>query len=518
MKGRKSLGLNVNEDVDKYQLRRLSSISQIAAGIAHEVKNPLTSVRGFLQLLSEKYPDKHFEIAELELDNALSIITNFLSVTKPNLDHESPQEVHVAAEIESTLNLFLDRMYRVTVEKHFSDTEISVYGRKNQIKRAFFNLLKNAFESIPGQGSIRLTHRVQGNEVLVAISDTGVGMDDEMMSLLGTPFLTTKDDGTGMGLPQVYSTIYQHGGRIAVDSKKGQGTTFTVFIPINRQEGGNLNVINLEYEPNQSLFDFMERNEPIFRQRLLSERPELSRVIQEIKDVSGIDLVNNAVTLVNLTLTKRPHELMTFAKKEGELWAKHSLQISLKLEWLQTISRVTWDFLFNYFRLKQEEQSLEDFFQLERNVNMALDSFLNNFAIRYNEFKDEVLRNQREMMEDLSVPIIPLTKTVSILPLIGTIDTFRANTIQDKVFRKIEDLQIETLIVDLSGVSFLDTAVLSHLFRLFDGIDVMGCHTIVTGIRSEIASSLLRMGISLPRTVTKKGNLQQAINLINFSE
>ena len=384
--------------------------------------------------------------------------------------------------------------------------------------RGFFNLLKNAFESIPGQGSIRLTHRVQGNEVLVAISDTGVGMDDEMMSLLGTPFLTTKDDGTGMGLPQVYSTIYQHGGRIAVDSKKGQGTTFTVFIPINRQEGGNLNVINLEYEPNQSLFDFMERNEPIFRQRLLSERPELSRVIQEIKDVSGIDLVNNAVTLVNLTLTKRPHELMTFAKKEGELWAKHSLQISLKLEWLQTISRVTWDFLFNYFRLKQEEQSLEDFFQLERNVNMALDSFLNNFAIRYNEFKDEVLRNQREMMEDLSVPIIPLTKTVSILPLIGTIDTFRANTIQDKVFRKIEDLQIETLIVDLSGVSFLDTAVLSHLFRLFDGIDVMGCHTIVTGIRSEIASSLLRMGISLPRTVTKKGNLQQAINLINFSE
>ena len=213
-----------------------------------------------------------------------------------------------------------------------------------------------------------------------------------------------------------------------------------------------------------------------------------------------------------------PHELITFAKREGKKWAKHSLQLNIKLEWLQSVRKVLWDFIYNYYRVNDKEMIREDFFQLERKVNYSLDIFIKQFSISYNQFKDEILRTQREMVEDLSVPIIPLTKTVSILPLIGTIDTFRANTVNEKVLRQIEVLQIETLIIDLSGVTFLDSAVLNHLFKLFDGIELMGCSAVLTGIRSEIAASMLKMGLSINNNVIKKGNLQQALESLGFKK
>lgn len=498
------------------QLHRLSSMGQVAAGIAHEVKNPLTSVKGFLQLLQEKYTDTYLQIAESELDNAISIITDFLQVTKPDLNDEPFREMNIAAELESISSLFLDRLYEVTLIKEFKDTEITLYGQRNQLKRAFFNLLKNAFESIPDKGFIRIRHYVKDAQLVVSIEDSGIGIDNDKLPLLGTPFLTTKDDGTGMGLPQVYSAIYQHGGKVDVVSEIGKGTTFYIYLPIHKKEEPQLTIIDVTCEANQSIQDFIEANKEKIRDHLISEQTELTYTIEEVKEISNIDLVSNAFNLIHLILSNRPHEVVTFAAHEGEIWARHSLKLSYKLEWVQTLRKVFWDFLFNYYR-NQPSHSFEEFFKIERIVNYNLDTFLNHFNISYNQFKDEVLQAQRAIVEDLSVPIIPLTSTVSILPLIGTVDGFRAQTVQEKVLRQIELLQIETIIIDFSGISSLDTSVLSHLFKLFDGIDMMGCKTILTGIRAEVAAALVKMGITIGGSVTKKGNLQQALESIGFT-
>ncbi|KPV42075.1 ATP-binding protein [Alicyclobacillus ferrooxydans] len=504
-------------DNDRHRSERLLSMGQIAAGIAHEVKNPLTSVKGFLQLLREKYQDDFFTIAESELDNAIAIITDFLKVTKPEMDDESYQVVNVAAELEAVLNLFLDRQYRISVIKNFRDTKQTIYAKKNQIKRALFNILKNAFESISSDtGIVRVSHYVEHSQLVIIIEDTGVGIHEDKISMLGTPFFTTKDEGTGMGLSQVYSTVYGHGGTVHVQSTLGVGTQFSIYLPIESKEERPLTEIDVIYSTGLTLQGFVEANQERFRDHLLSNRPEIASTLLKIKEESGVDLVNNALILVELTLGNHPHELALFANKEGKLWAKHSLQVSFKLEWIETIKRVLWDYIYNYYRVQETNFSLTAFFELERSINSTLDSFLTHFTISYNQFKDELLQSQRELVENLSVPIIPLTKTVSIVPLIGTIDTFRAVTVQEKVLRQIELDRIETMIIDLSGVTYLDTAVLNHLFHLFDGIEMMGCKAIVTGIRAEIASVLVKTGLSMGHNVIKKGNLQQALEILDL--
>ncbi|MDP4106307.1 MAG: ATP-binding protein [Bacillota bacterium] len=503
---------------NQYQLDRISSMGQVAAGIAHEVKNPLTTVKGFLQLFQEKYDDDYTQVALSELDSALAILGNLLQVTKPEMDDEVIQEINIASELESILNLFLDRQYQVDIIKEFRDTNITIYGKRNQLKRAFFNLLKNAFEAIPDKGMIRIQHYLEEGHLVVTIEDTGIGISEDKIALLGTPFFSTKDDGTGMGLSQVYSSIYQFGGRIHVESILEQGTKFFIFIPIRKQGVSLLNTIDVVADPNQSLEDFVKENLEKIHDQLLQEDYEISSRLKEIEEISDISLKKNVFDLIKLVFKNSPHELITFAKGEGKKWAKHSLQLNLKLEWLQSLRKVLWDFVYNFYRVSNQELSREDFFQIERKVNYSLDTFIKQFSISYNQFKDEILRTQREMVEDLSVPIIPLTKTVSILPLIGTIDTFRANTVNEKVLRQIEVLQIETIIIDLSGVTFLDSAVLNHLFKLFDGIELMGCKAVLTGIRSEIAGSMLKMGLTINNNVIKKGNLQQALESLGFKK
>jgi anti-anti-sigma factor len=493
-------------------------MGQVAAGIAHEVKNPLTTVKGFLQLFQEKYDDNYTQVALSELDSALAILGNLLQVTKPEMDDEVIQEINIASELESILNLFLDRQYQVDVIKEFRDTNVTIYGKRNQLKRAFFNLLKNAFEAIPDKGMIRIQHYMEEGHLIITVEDTGIGISEDKIALLGTPFFSTKEDGTGMGLSQVYSSIYQFGGRIHVESKPEQGTKFFIFIPIHKQGVSLLNTIEVVADPNQTLEDFVIGNLEKIHDQLIQEDYEISSRLIEIEEISDISLKKNVFALIKFVFKNSPHELITFAKSEGKKWAKHTLQLNLKLEWLQSLRKVLWDFIYNYYRVSNQELTREDFFHLERRVNSSLDTFIKQFSISYNQLKDEILRTQREMVEDLSVPIIPLTKTVSILPLIGTIDTFRANTVNEKVLRQIEVLQIETLIIDLSGVSFLDSAVLNHLFKLFDGIELMGCAAVLTGIRSEIAGSMLKMGLTINNSVIKKGNLQQALEALGFKK
>ncbi|MGE7760151.1 two-component system sensor histidine kinase NtrB [Peribacillus sp. NPDC097895] len=211
---------------------KLASIGQIAAGIVHEVKNPLTSVKGFLQLLKESQPHPYINTMEAELEKALETLENLLHVSKPDLHEEPFVPIDLCKELTSVLFLFQEKLYNVEIEWDLRDSEKKVFGKRNLFLKAFFNLMKNAIEGIQGKGKIRIEHYYKSGQIHIKVSDTGVGISEDKVKLLGTPFFSTKSEGTGLGLTQVFTTIHKHGGNISVQSVVGKGTTFHIQLPV----------------------------------------------------------------------------------------------------------------------------------------------------------------------------------------------------------------------------------------------------------------------------------------------
>ncbi|MCM3569473.1 ATP-binding protein [Neobacillus mesonae] len=503
---------NVDSNSDSH-LSQLASVGQIAAGIAHEVKNPLTAVKGFLQLLQQEEKHEYINIAQTELDHALSTLNNLLQVSKPDLEDEPSQTIYVSVELESVLNLFQDKLYDIEVITDFKNTNIGIYGKKNQFKKAFFNLIKNAIESMNGKGTLTITHETIDGEVVVKIKDTGVGIPEDKLSLLGTPFFSTKADGTGMGLTQVFSVIYQHGGNIAVESSEEYGTTFTIkMVQQSQLIQRGVNKLSLHYEEGYSIKDFIFENRHAFEHRLLDEAINVKDKIEEIHKIGNINLLENAHKLVLYVVNEQAHELILFAKQEGIAWAKYSLTLAFKLEWVQAIRRTLWDFLYNYDLLSKVEIDKEAFYAMEKNINEQIDQFLTYFFISYSKYKDELLDRERKLVENLSVPIIPINPQICILPLIGRLDQQRIIPIQNKVLDEIETNHIQTLIMDLSGIAYMEVEATDNFIKIIDGISMMGCKTILTGLRAEMVKSLIASGISSNSQIEYKGTLKQALN------
>src|SRR5690606_25138362 len=208
--------------------------------------------------------------------------------------------------------------------------------------------------------------------------------------------------------------------------------------PIDTSIDKGVVVMNLQYNKGNSFKEFIIQNRSSFEEKLLDEVISLKEILEEIKTIGSIDLLSNAHQIVELMIDEKDLEIINFARREGQLWAQHSsLNIAVKLEWFQAIRRVFWDFLFNYVRLSEKLLDNNTLFQMERQYNLKLDTFLRHFFTSYTTYKDELIKTHRMMIDDLSVPLIPLTSTVFILPLLGTIDTHRAKAIQEKVLDQI---------------------------------------------------------------------------------
>jgi two-component system sporulation sensor kinase A len=227
----RDITMRKNTESRLYNLEKLSSIGQMAAGIAHEVRNPLTTVKGFFQLLQKELNHSYFPIIVDELDNAIKTLNNLLQVAKPDFDNEANVSINLCSELDSLIFLFQEKLYNVTVTKIFRDSDREVVGKKNLILKAFFNLIKNAVEAIEGKGEIIVEHFYKNGRIHVKIHDTGMGIPKEQIRILGTPFFSTKTDGTGMGLTQVFTTIHEHGGHVHVESELRKGTIFYVELP-----------------------------------------------------------------------------------------------------------------------------------------------------------------------------------------------------------------------------------------------------------------------------------------------
>lgn len=258
------------------------------------------------------------------------------------------------------------------------------------------------------------------------------------------------------------------------------------------------------------LKEFFWENRQAFEDSLLTEAVNVKDKIDEILAIGNIDLVNNAHKLVGYIIDKQEKDLRLFAKQEGIAWATHSINLAVKLEWVQAIRRTLWAFIEQYNN-STNETITANFFQMEKEVNTQLDAFLNAFFISYSTYKDSLIRAHREMVENLSVPIIPINASVCILPVIGSVDTFRTSILEEKVLTEIGISRIQTLIMDLSGIADMETDVIDHLTKIIDGTALMGCHTVITGLRAEVVRKMIHRGLAFDSKTKTLGTLQQAL-------
>lgn len=215
---------------------RLKIVSALSASVSHEIRNPLTVTNGFLQLLkqSQSLPveeKKYVEYSLQELNRAEGIVRDFLSLAKPQAENMIVS--NLKAEFEYVTNVMkpFAHINRVDIQLHFNNTLLKQFDR-NQLQQCLINLYKNGIEAMKDVGGT-LSIKVYGhnNKITITISDTGTGMTKEEISRVGKPYYSTKEEGTGLGMMYVYSTINQLKGTIQVESEKGKGTTFYIELP-----------------------------------------------------------------------------------------------------------------------------------------------------------------------------------------------------------------------------------------------------------------------------------------------
>jgi two-component system, sporulation sensor kinase B len=216
---------------------KIQLVSHLAASISHEVRNPLTASRGFIQMLSEDVSDQtrksYANIALQELDRATEVINDYLTFAKPALEQE--EKINVSTEIQQVVNILTPLANMNGVQVSFSLMEndsVYVNGDRKKFQQCLINMIKNGIESIPNNGELQIRSKCTRSTIKIDILDQGIGMTKEQISRLGEPYFTTKEKGTGLGLMVSYSIIRGMNGTIHVESEQGKGTCFSIKLPI----------------------------------------------------------------------------------------------------------------------------------------------------------------------------------------------------------------------------------------------------------------------------------------------
>ena len=217
------------------QAAKLAAIGELAAVVAHELNNPLTTILGYTELLKEEeLPEalrKDLDIIESESLRARNIVRQLLEFSKKKplkLELSDINEI-----LEETLRFLAPNLKKMNIEvlrQYDLTSEVSV--DRDQFKQVFLNLINNAIQAMPEGGKLRVATYERQRNVYIEVQDTGRGIPEDVLPRIFEPFFTTKKDrGTGLGLSITYRIVRAHGGDIQVESEEGRGTTFRVVIP-----------------------------------------------------------------------------------------------------------------------------------------------------------------------------------------------------------------------------------------------------------------------------------------------
>jgi PAS domain S-box-containing protein len=212
---------------------KLALLGQMAAGIAHEIRNPLTSIKGFIQLFKiEHHREEYYDIVLSELDRINNIVGEFLVLAKPTAAVFAEKDVKDLIKDVVTLINTQSILNNVQIFVEFECDLPKISCEENQLKQVFLNILKNSIEAMPHGGNIDVKVKAKDEDkILIQIIDQGVGIPKERIPTLGEPFYTTKEKGTGLGLMTCYKIIESHNGLLTISSEVNEGTTIEILLP-----------------------------------------------------------------------------------------------------------------------------------------------------------------------------------------------------------------------------------------------------------------------------------------------
>jgi len=213
---------------------KLNIVSELAASVAHEVRNPLTVVRGFIQLLESTEDVKNKDYMRLvlaELDRAEQIISDYLNLARPQI--EKKEHICLSAQLieMTTLMSSFAAMQGVYLQVEISESLYTI-GDKTKLKQAIMNVVKNGIEAIQGnKGYLKVTAMQKDETIVIRVKDSGVGMTKEQLVRLGQPYYSLKEKGTGLGLMVTFSILQAHNGTLEYKSESGKGTEAIIILP-----------------------------------------------------------------------------------------------------------------------------------------------------------------------------------------------------------------------------------------------------------------------------------------------
>lgn len=237
----------IHDESEKIQMKKrlnhtesLSTIGQLAASIAHEIRNPMTSLKGFTQLLQQTTNEdgkRYLAVINEEIKRMEEILTEFLEVSKPTNNKFEYFDLQVL--MVEVVNFMAPQALLKNIEVVITLKTESVFnflGDRNLIKQVFMNSIKNAIEAMPKGGKINITvSYTEKKDVCIEIKDQGQGIEKDKIDKIFDPFFTTKSGGTGLGLSHSIQVIQSHGGTIEVESEEEVGTSFKFFLPLQKE-------------------------------------------------------------------------------------------------------------------------------------------------------------------------------------------------------------------------------------------------------------------------------------------
>ncbi|WJY28897.1 ATP-binding protein [Sporosarcina trichiuri] len=221
----------------------LSTVGQMAASIAHEIRNPMTTLKGFVQLMettADGDTAKYLAVVDSELQRMESILNEMLMLSKPCEGIHS--EFSLGVLITKVLEIMKPKAMFESIQIDWHDASFCnsmIYSNADKLKQVLLNLFKNAFEAMEPGGilTLKLEKEENGSSFILTVKDTGKGMSDLQLKNIFLPFFTSKPEGTGLGLPFVLKTMEDLGGAVGVSSQLGAGTTFVLTFPVHCRKG-----------------------------------------------------------------------------------------------------------------------------------------------------------------------------------------------------------------------------------------------------------------------------------------